>query len=360
MHQSPASNPMAANEEIGVNFSGKGGEFFKIWIVNILFSILTLGIYSAWAKVRTTQYFHSNTSIDGHRFRYLAKPIQILKGRILAVAVFVAFSLLSAFNPALSLILALALFFAFPWLLIQGLRFNMRMTSYRNVRFSFHASYGETFVTFMILPIIGALSLYLAFPWVLKKIDQFIHSSISYGNKPLAVDTSTGTYYLAALAALGSAVVLIFVLIFLSAIIGIGSFASSALDPSFQSAVGITGVAVMVLAYWLGFSVAAAVYQSMIRNHLFASMTLEDVAQFRSEVRVLPYAWIQFSNALLLIITLGLAYPITKIRKTRYLANATYVTLLPGANEVVDQLEDKASVFGEEAAEVFDVDFAIG
>ena len=40
-----------------VQFNGRGGEFFGIWIVNILLSIITLGIYSAWAKVRTKRYF---------------------------------------------------------------------------------------------------------------------------------------------------------------------------------------------------------------------------------------------------------------------------------------------------------------
>jgi len=34
-----------------LEFTGKGGEYFGIWIVNLFFSVLTLGIYSAWAKV---------------------------------------------------------------------------------------------------------------------------------------------------------------------------------------------------------------------------------------------------------------------------------------------------------------------
>ena len=33
-------------------FTGSGGEYFRVWVVNLLFSLLTLGIYSAWAKVR--------------------------------------------------------------------------------------------------------------------------------------------------------------------------------------------------------------------------------------------------------------------------------------------------------------------
>ena len=34
-----------------VIFQGKTSEYFGIWIVNLLLSLVTLGIYSAWAKV---------------------------------------------------------------------------------------------------------------------------------------------------------------------------------------------------------------------------------------------------------------------------------------------------------------------
>ena len=41
----------------GFEFTGEGYEFFRIWIVNICLTIITLGIYSALAKVRTNRYF---------------------------------------------------------------------------------------------------------------------------------------------------------------------------------------------------------------------------------------------------------------------------------------------------------------
>ena len=43
-----------------LEFRGKTGEFFGIWIVNVFLTIITLGIYSAWAKVRTNRYFYGN------------------------------------------------------------------------------------------------------------------------------------------------------------------------------------------------------------------------------------------------------------------------------------------------------------
>ena len=69
-------------------FRGNGGEYFKIWIVNVLLTLITLGIYSAWATVRNNRYFYSNTFVDDVSFDYLAKPLQILKGRIIAVVLF--------------------------------------------------------------------------------------------------------------------------------------------------------------------------------------------------------------------------------------------------------------------------------
>ena len=60
------------------HFTGTGGEYFRIWIVNLILSILTLGIYSAWAKVRTNRYFYGNTQVGNTGFEYHAKPLAIL------------------------------------------------------------------------------------------------------------------------------------------------------------------------------------------------------------------------------------------------------------------------------------------
>ncbi|MBW1865812.1 MAG: DUF898 family protein [Deltaproteobacteria bacterium] len=40
--------------KVPFEFSGSGSEYFKIWLVNIILSVITIGIYSAWAKVRST------------------------------------------------------------------------------------------------------------------------------------------------------------------------------------------------------------------------------------------------------------------------------------------------------------------
>lgn len=47
------SNTTSNSNWQALEFRGTIAEYFKIWIVNIALSLLTLGIYSAWATVRT-------------------------------------------------------------------------------------------------------------------------------------------------------------------------------------------------------------------------------------------------------------------------------------------------------------------
>ena len=79
---------------VPLRFTGQAGEYFRIWIVNVCLSILTLGIYSAWAKVGRKKYFYGNTLLDDAAFEYLADPKAILKGRLIVVAAFVVVGLI--------------------------------------------------------------------------------------------------------------------------------------------------------------------------------------------------------------------------------------------------------------------------
>ena len=345
-----------------VAFSGKAGEFFGIWIVNLLLSIVTLGIYSAWAKVRTNQYFYGHTRIDQQPFRYLATPLQILKGRIIAVIIFGLFFVLSSLSPVFALLLALAFMFASPWLIVQSLKFNLRMTSYRNVRFAFHGDYLGALKYFVLLPLLSVFTLYLAMPWALKKIDHYLCSNISFGGKKLQINTDTSSYYIAALLAVAAMIGLGFVVAIAAFIIGMISAAT--FGSGFDGDAGLGALAVllpvaMFAVYFVGFALSGAVYQSLIRNHLFERTELPGVAKFKSEMQVMPFMWLILTNLLAIIITLGLAYPWAKIRKAAYMASVTTVAVYPGINSLVDEAQQNSNAFGEEAAGLFDVDVSL-
>src|SRR5690349_16157554 len=98
-----SSATTAPRVNIPFEFRATGAEYFRIWIVNLLLTIVTLGIYSAWAKVRRMRYFYGNTILDGHGFEYHAKPLQILKGRLIIVAAYVVFFFLTESMPLIGL-----------------------------------------------------------------------------------------------------------------------------------------------------------------------------------------------------------------------------------------------------------------
>jgi uncharacterized membrane protein YjgN (DUF898 family) len=337
-----------------VQFHGKAGEFFSIWIVNLLLTIVTLGIYSAWAKVRTNRYFYSNTEIDGHRFSYLAEPMQILKGRIIGLVLFCCYFLASAFSPILGVVIILVLFLCSPILVCLSLRFSMRMTAYRNVRFNFTGSYGKAFVTFLFLPILAFFTLYLAMPWVMKKMDEFICTHITFGDKEIQAEFKTGEYYFAAI---GATLILV-VLMVITAIAMGGSFAAFA-DPEVAAEMSMSMLIIMV-AYVLAFLLASSFYTARIRNHIFNHSRIDEVASFKSDVTVGKLIWLRLSNFLALVGTLGFAMPWAHVRSAKFFAGVTMVNVLNGADNVVVDSSKAASAIGEEVADVFDVDIALG
>ncbi|WP_333796017.1 YjgN family protein [Rheinheimera sp.] len=342
--------PQPAARRSRVSFSGQAGEYFGIWIVNVLLTIVTLGIYSAWAKVRNKQYFYGHTKVDGHNFRYLATPIQILKGRLLAVAVFIAISFVTTVVPFLAVLFSFALLFILPWLMVQGIRFNLRMTSYRNVRFGFHGSYGDAFIYFLLLPFVSVFTLYLAMPWAIKKLDQFVYQNISYGGKQLQVQTETSAYYKATLGAVIVAISLL--------LVGVGVIA--AVGPLFNTAEpSPLLMAPVFFGYFVILTLAGAVYKALIRNHLFNNTTLPELVSFKSDLPVLTLFAVQLSNMLAIICTLGLALPWAMVRMSRLLAEYTEVTVQPGLEPMRDKLAKESSAFAEDAADLYDADFSL-
>jgi uncharacterized membrane protein YjgN (DUF898 family) len=339
-----------------VAFSGDAAEFFGIWIVNLLLSIVTLGIYSAWAKVRTNQYFYGHTRIDNQPFRYLATPIQILKGRIIAVIIFALFFTASSLSPVLAVVLAFLFLLASPWLIVQSLKFNMRMTSYRNVRFAFHGDYLGAFKYFVLLPVLALFTLYLAMPWVLKKIDRYICSNTSFAGQKMQINTDTSSYYIAVLVAMAAVMGVITLMIIVGAVL-VGVMAATGIADAGVATVLVTA-AVFVL-YFFAFTLSGAIYHSMIRNHIFERTELPGIAKFKSEMQVMPYLWLTVTNLMAIIFSLGLAYPWAKVRKAAYLASVTTIAVYPQADSLVDQVQQSSNAFGEEAAGLFDIDVSL-
>jgi uncharacterized membrane protein YjgN (DUF898 family) len=158
-------------------FDGRAPELFRIYLQNITLTLLTLGVYRFWAKVRVTRYRHQHTSFAGGRFDYHAtgreKFIGFCKGLVVLApvlgALYVEYRLLV---PEVGADLALTLcFWTFllvllllrPLLLVGRQRFNLSRTSWSNLRFRFTGTVGDAWrLHLRDLPlIVGTFGIYL-------------------------------------------------------------------------------------------------------------------------------------------------------------------------------------------------------
>src|SRR6266571_1915322 len=147
---SPAKPSAEAAPEIHrLSFTGSGKEYFRIWIVNLMLSVVTLGIYSAWAKVRRLQYFDRNTQLAGAVFDFHGDPKAILKGRVFAVALLAAYHYAFGFSVTVGIAVIAFLLLALPYFMRSALRFRLRNTSHRGLRFDFTGSAGGAYRAYL-------------------------------------------------------------------------------------------------------------------------------------------------------------------------------------------------------------------
>jgi uncharacterized membrane protein YjgN (DUF898 family) len=152
----PWVDAVAQVAHIPIKFHGRWTEYWRIWIVNLALTVLTVGIYSAWAKVRSKRWFYGQVELDGSRFHYHGQPLPILKGRLIMAGLAITWLVCSQLGP-IWLVAAAAVFVLFlPWLVVRAAAFRAWNSSWRGLRFSFHGGVGGAFLRYA-LPMFAAV-----------------------------------------------------------------------------------------------------------------------------------------------------------------------------------------------------------
>ena len=337
-------------------FTGKAKEFFGIWFSNLLLSILTLGIYSAWAKVRRRRFFLGHTLIGGHRFDYHADPKVILKGRAIVVSVLVVMSLVSELSTVLSGTSLVLLMLALPWLANRSLRFNARMTSFRNVRFDFSGTYGKSLLAFVLLPLLGLLSLGLLQPFATRYSGRYLAMNYSYGDAKLESDPQLKRLYKGFFQA--------FSIVLIPFVVLLGIVAQHDWDLERLVLVPIDGATgwlidfspfALIIALYLAFFH----YRAVARNSILGSLSISRVHQLKSEISGFRLAWIVLSNSFLTLSSFGLLQPWGAVRRWRYETES--LQLIPGGSldEFIGKIQPAEGVIGSEYTDLQDIDVGI-
>lgn len=376
---------MEQRSERAFVFTASGREYFKIWIVNLLLSIVTIGFYSPWAKVRRLRYFYGNTLFDGSPFEFHGDPIALLKGRLIGVVLLIAYTQTAKLSVTLWLAVVLALVALFPWLLWKSLRFRLSNSSYRGIRFGFDGSVAGAYGVFvpMILMVLGPavallvaqefmvggrtsgrafipyfIAIGVAFglaPWFYFRLKAYQHSNARLGSAMF----SFGGRVRSAYAIAGKTFVIGILFLFIAML---GGFAVGVPVYLVGQQAGATGAKAlgMFLGIGVGYLLLFGVYsclKAMIQNFVWTNTTLAGV-RFQSNVSRTRLWRIEFVNLLLTIVTLGFFWPFAVVRSMRYRVQSLAWS---GDSDALTAPPQGAAVgaIGEESADLFGLELAL-
>ena len=358
-----------------VHFSGAGSEYFRIWVVNLLLTLLTFGVYSAWAKVRKTRYFYQNTRLDGHAFDYHGAPLAILRGRIVAVVLLLAYSLSFDISHTVGLVTIGMLCLVGPWLFMKAQQFRFRNSSWRGLRFGFNADlrasyrtllpllllwFSGTILSALLVPgpviVIAGVTTAILVPLMHHALKRYQHTRIAYGNVDATFKPAVGRFYATYFKG--------FLLLFCSATVGWllatgvtllittlrGAFDFDE-ERNVRAAAIVAGSLVVLIAY-LG---VWPYFATRLQQIVWGNSQLGP-AGFETRIRAWPLLWLALRCVFLTVITLGLYWPFAAVALARYRIENMEVIAPAALNDAAAGVSARTDATGESTADLFGLD----
>ncbi|MBS0380551.1 MAG: DUF898 domain-containing protein [Proteobacteria bacterium] len=346
--------PTPVRAPLRFEFRGETREYFRIWIVNLALTIVTLGVYSAWAKVRRQRYFHSNTFLAGSAFGYHADPVRILIGRAIAAVLVGSYFVAVRISVVATLAAGAVIFLALPWLVVKSRMFSARVTSWRGLRFNFRPDYRRAYLIFAGGLILTILTLGLFAPRMSRERYRFIVTRTSYADTPFESDPGIGRFYQTTFGAIGLAVgVGIFVMMFMTALIKGLDF-----NPhSSHTAAKVVPLISLFFNYAILGPVVLGYTQSRNLNEVLNHTTLGPHA-FSSALGAQRLIGLYLGNVFAIVGTLGMLTPWAEIRLMRYRLESVQLLAGQSLDDFVARAPQSVpAAAAEELASFLDLDF---
>ena len=343
-------------------FTGTAWSYFKIYFINILLTLLTLGLYVPWARVRRRRYFYSNTRILGDGIDYLATGFDLLKGWLLVLVGFALFYALPFFDfgiAYLDTVFLIGVFIAYPWALNKSLQFNARNIVWRDVRFTWHGSYWGVAANLFIAPLVGLLTLGLLLPLASRMMRHYIAKNYSFGSKRFEVTTNLWDFYKAGLKTVMLCLGIAFMIIMPLDLIYVNANSTlEQLDMNSHQFWIITIFVLQLLIVGL-FLVTTSFYRAQTRNLMTNGLRLDNNIRFRSELSGLRLAWIALQNVVLIVFSFTLLLPWAHVRYYRYLTENTYIRPYNDMTQFVDDEINAGHSIGDAVSEAAGLEIAL-
>jgi uncharacterized membrane protein YjgN (DUF898 family) len=324
-----------------LEFTGSGSEYFRIWLVNLLLCIVTLGFYLPFARARRLAYFHANTRVGGEPLGFHGNPWKMLRGYLLMLVFGIAYGVSSRFSPTAGVAAAAIFVLLWPALWRASLQFRLGNTSWRGLRFAFDGGLAGAYRSMLpaAVPWVGFASMtwmtagqegeaaaaafdprlgwtmglsFAAFalmmPLALAWTKRYQHGHYLYAGQRSRLEAGTGSFYLYALKLFGLS--LLVLAAFVGALFAIFKFSQG-------KGSAMTGLTIATMAFYAAWFVILLPFgQSRLQNLVWNATRSEDV-QCRSALGLWPLVGLTVKNLLLMLLTVGFYWPFAAVATAR-------------------------------------------
>ena len=364
-------------------FTGSGSEYFRIWSVNLLLTLVTLGLYHPWAKVRRLRYFYGNTLIGDHPLDFHGEPRRMLRGFLLVGVLVGLYSLAGSVSPGASLAALVIVAAVWPALFRAAQQFRLANTSWRGLRFHFTGGLWGAYRAILPLFLPGLIAwgvvvtvggrageilagLFVLVPalllpllwWLVKK---YQHDHYALGQVQTQLRTGPGSFYGVLLKTLG--VSLLSGALAGAAIALLVGGSVAALFGGRTHATGWTtaiGVLIPLLGIYVAMVLVIRPYATSRLQNLVWNRTQSTDIRFESALRFWPLVRLTLKNWSLVLVTLGLYWPFAAIATTRMRLQAMTVHTRNPPDELVNRERPRADdASGDAAGDLFGIDVGL-
>ena len=196
------------------SFDAENGKIFALYLRNIIFTLLTLGIYRFWAKVAVRKFLYQHTILAEGRFDYHAtgkeKFFGFLKGIVILSPFLVAcyfayqglYSFFSDHGLPEELVVSTAIqytFFLFfflltfirPVIICGSMAFNLSRTSWNGLRFRFVGRIRDLYKIYAVDIFLMIITFGIYGAWHTVKVTRFKREHARFGGQHFGF-TGTG------------------------------------------------------------------------------------------------------------------------------------------------------------------------
>jgi len=316
------SKSISSKEAITPKFFGEGSRYFGIVVLNLILSVVTLGLYYPWAKAAIRKFMWSNTEIKGDNLVFHGTGKEMFKGWIVVYGTFLllyalliyATSIQATWQWTVLAIFYLAIILLAPLAVFGAWRYRVSRTSWRGIFLSFDGSLrkfypfflGQLFLTVITLGIYGS--------WMQTKVQKYLFKHTRFGEKRFGFSGEGGELFGITLAG----IILSVITLYLYLPVYIKNRFNFTID---NTSMGDEG------------------------EKSFLKSTLSSGEAFK----------IIFTNFLLLVVTLGLAFPWTTMRSMKMFLENIVIPDEVDLDNLVQNADGYNNALGEEMADFLDI-----